>query len=609
VSDNALKRDPFGPATRTTSYVPRPATEEALARLERAVVKEGRVGLLYGPAGLGKTLLLRRLAEGAQRTLKPVHLPYAAMTPDEVCSWTLEALGASAVDDPPTVFRAWLEHLRRERTLLLLVVDDATALPAETAGWLGQLAKDGALRLVLAGLSDAGAPPLRDELPEDAELVHLAEAMSEEETRAYIEARLALAEVPAEQRARFDLKAIRKIHAIAQGNPRRLHHAAGAVLRGADPDTIVAFLDGLDPAETAAAPDAPRVTLGAALLAERRAEEARRPPPRRIKPMHPIEPCDLETLAQGGRGLPVEPRPPIELPAAEPEGEAGGPAAGSEVAPASAEVAPAAASRPIPDTSEVVADALAGDGDFLEELGFGEAEGEPPAPLPISRAAQRPAPAAPVASEDGEVVLRKAGRALVDATGLLREATLSLGEPGTPRGQVRAALRDAVDALSEAIVAVHAAERRAGGASPRRTLQPQRRLGGALVRVGAVVGGSALIGAAAVFLFSGSEEPVRELDPTPPVLSQALPEPAPVAQSESTPPLEEVAPPPAVFEIGINARPWAKVEVDGADVGMTPIAGLALTEGLHIFRAQMPDGRIVVERVEIGPETRSLVFR
>ena len=78
-------------------------------------------------------------------------------------------------------------------------------------------------------------------------------------------------------------------------------------------------------------------------------------------------------------------------------------------------------------------------------------------------------------------------------------------------------------------------------------------------------------------------------------------------QPETATPVEAPAPP--VFEIGINARPWAEVEVDGEDIGVTPIAGLELTEGLHIFRAQMPDGRIVVRRIEVGAETRSLVFR
>ena len=105
MSQNAIKRDPFGPTASAATYVPRRATDEAFACLERAVVQEGRVGLLYGPGGLGKTLLLRRLAESARDLLKPVHLPYAAMTPDEVCSWTLEALGASSVDDPPTLTR------------------------------------------------------------------------------------------------------------------------------------------------------------------------------------------------------------------------------------------------------------------------------------------------------------------------------------------------------------------------------------------------------------------------------------------------------------------------------------------------------------------------
>ncbi len=625
---DAPKRDPFGPAASAATYVAREATDVAFERLERAVVEEGRIAVLHGPGGLGKTLLLHRLAERAKKIFTPVHLPYAAMTPDEVCSWTLEALGANAADDPTTVFGSWLEHLRRERSLLLLVVDDATALPVETARWLVQLAKDGVLRLALAALEEGERPAFLDEMSEDAERIHLHEPMSEDETRAYVEGRLAMAEAPEEQRALFNLASIRRLHRIAQGNPRRLHHAASAVLRGADPNTIVAFLDGLEPDADADAEG--RVTIGAALLAERRAEEARKPAPRKIKPMAPPplseadEPPALlrpETFARPAAQPEAAPPEPSETP--EPLVGSGPPA--------------------IPEAAQVLADALGGESALLRDLEFDPAEldvpeleqddsleeeaelelgsepaseeslPEPAAPEEEAQPLEPPPWVSPSSAakperkegaEDLDAVLHAAGSALLEATALLRSATLRLGSPGTPRGRARAALRDAVDALTDAIVAVHKADGRTS-ADPNRSFRivPERGVLGALGRVAAVVVGSALLGAASVFFLVGSEAPqIVEEAPAAEAVDVVEPEPASAAA--------EAAPLPTLYEIGINARPWAKVEVDGLDIGMTPIAGLELEEGLHIFRAQMPDGRIVVRRIEIGPETnRSLVFR
>ncbi|HKE11916.1 MAG TPA: hypothetical protein VKE73_10115 [Myxococcota bacterium] len=61
--------------------------------------------------------------------------------------------------------------------------------------------------------------------------------------------------------------------------------------------------------------------------------------------------------------------------------------------------------------------------------------------------------------------------------------------------------------------------------------------------------------------------------------------------------------------VGINATPWATIEVDGVEVGETPIAGIPLAPGSHLFRARMPDGRVIEKTVEIGAETRYVTFQ
>ena len=50
------------------------------------------------------------------------------------------------------------------------------------------------------------------------------------------------------------------------------------------------------------------------------------------------------------------------------------------------------------------------------------------------------------------------------------------------------------------------------------------------------------------------------------------------------------AAPRARVAVSINATPWAIVRVDGREVGETPLAGIELEPGPHVFEARMPDG-------------------
>jgi hypothetical protein len=71
------------------------------------------------------------------------------------------------------------------------------------------------------------------------------------------------------------------------------------------------------------------------------------------------------------------------------------------------------------------------------------------------------------------------------------------------------------------------------------------------------------------------------------------------------PPLAETLGPLAVQ---INASPWANVEVDGIDLGATPLANIPLFAGAHSFRVRMPDGRVLERTIEIDAERRFISF-
>jgi len=60
--------------------------------------------------------------------------------------------------------------------------------------------------------------------------------------------------------------------------------------------------------------------------------------------------------------------------------------------------------------------------------------------------------------------------------------------------------------------------------------------------------------------------------------------------------------------VQINASPWANVEVDGIDLGPTPLANIPLFAGAHSFRVKLPDGRVIERTIEIDAERRFISF-
>jgi hypothetical protein len=49
----------------------------------------------------------------------------------------------------------------------------------------------------------------------------------------------------------------------------------------------------------------------------------------------------------------------------------------------------------------------------------------------------------------------------------------------------------------------------------------------------------------------------------------------------------------------VNAVPAARIEIDGRDVGSTPIVGLPVAPGARHFVASFADGRRLERRVEV----------
>jgi hypothetical protein len=86
-----------------------------------------------------------------------------------------------------------------------------------------------------------------------------------------------------------------------------------------------------------------------------------------------------------------------------------------------------------------------------------------------------------------------------------------------------------------------------------------------------------------------------------------------VSPPHSSAPATETSAPPATAEpaevlIYVNATPWARIEMDGEEIGVTPLGNLPVTPGEHHFRALLPDGREIERTVLVSQEKRHFGF-
>lgn len=87
------------------------------------------------------------------------------------------------------------------------------------------------------------------------------------------------------------------------------------------------------------------------------------------------------------------------------------------------------------------------------------------------------------------------------------------------------------------------------------------------------------------------------------------PKPLPAPKLASAQPAAPVVAPAARrVPVSVNARPWARIEVDGRDVGVTPLGSVPLEPGSHRFRAHLPDGRVVERTTDVDAHRDHVVF-
>lgn len=239
-----LQQSPFRCCLDPQSFYQSPTHEEALARLHFLVEQRRRLGLLMGPAGSGKSLLLEVFADGLRRSGRPVaKVDLLGVQPAEMLA--MLAAGFELAADPSAsvaaLWRAVTDRLleyRYQQLDTVILLDDADHADQQILNQVTRLARydrspESRLTLVLAGGRERMGR-LGQGLLEMAELRIDVEPWQQSDTEGFISASL---ERAGRQSPVFADPAVARLHELSHGIPRRVSQLADlSLLAGAGAD-------------------------------------------------------------------------------------------------------------------------------------------------------------------------------------------------------------------------------------------------------------------------------------------------------------------------------------------------------------------------------------
>ena len=237
-----LNRKPFENVSDDGSYYPSEVHQGALLKLRYAVESRRGAALLAGPAGSGKTLLVRALKRQLAETYSPfVHVVFPQMPPSDLLRYIADGLGAASdASAPPRV----ADSVQRiEQTLTdnaaaghhaVIVIDEAQLLAEtgalETIRLLLNFETNAQPNLTLLLVGQTSLLPVIDRmggLEERLGVKTLLRAFTAEETAAYISHRVRAA---GSEETIFQSETVDVIHALSHGIPRRINRLCDLAL-------------------------------------------------------------------------------------------------------------------------------------------------------------------------------------------------------------------------------------------------------------------------------------------------------------------------------------------------------------------------------------------
>jgi general secretion pathway protein A len=236
-----LRESPFRGCLDPKSFYQSPTHDEALARLCFLVEQHRRLGLLIGPAGSGKSLLLEVFADQLRRQGRPVaKLSLLDVEPTEMLCLLAGQWGLNPQPSQSTaaLWRALTDRLteyRYQQLKAVILLDDADQADRAALQHVARLARfdlspEMRLCIVLAGRNE-GMARLGEPLLGLAELRIDLEPWQRAETEDFVNTLLCQA---GRQSPVFTPPAVDRLHEAAHGIPRRVSQLADlALLAGA----------------------------------------------------------------------------------------------------------------------------------------------------------------------------------------------------------------------------------------------------------------------------------------------------------------------------------------------------------------------------------------
>jgi general secretion pathway protein A len=236
-----LQESPFLGCVAPEFFYPSPTHEEALARLQFLVDQRRRLGVLLGPSGSGKSLLLDVFAQQLRQRGRPVaRLSLLGSDADEflwqlATAWGLNPAFATPVGAIWRLLNDRLSEFRYQQLETVALFDDVDQADAAVLTHVARLARchtvsDLRLTLVLAGRPE-GIRKLDAHLLDLVELRIDVEPWEQADTQQFLTSSLARA---GRKSPLFAEPAVAKLHELAHGIPRRVSQLADlALLAGA----------------------------------------------------------------------------------------------------------------------------------------------------------------------------------------------------------------------------------------------------------------------------------------------------------------------------------------------------------------------------------------